>query len=101
MVRFERPTEDEREAIWRSVLPKELPVEYIDYKYLKSNFDFSGAQIKNTVLNAVFLAAEEDEPLAMKHIVNAALIEIKKEKISNLREALGVYSDMVPELDLD
>ncbi len=101
LVRFERPTEDEREAIWRSVIPKELPVERIDFKYLKSNFDFSGAQIKNTIFNAAFLAAEEDEPMGMTHIARAALIEIKKEKISNLREALGIYADMVPELDLN
>lgn len=46
--------------------------------FLAKQFEFSGAVIKNVVLNAVFLAASDDKPLGMEHIIKSIIREYQK-----------------------
>ena len=94
-VHFPLPDETTRREIWMSAFPDEVPQEGIDYDYLASQFEFSGGQIKNVVLNAIFFAAAEDEAVQMKHMVKAIKLELTKDKKVSFQDALGEYAHIV------
>ena len=58
-----------RGQIWRSAFGKNVPMVDIDFDYLARQFDLAGGAIKNIVLNATFLAADEGSPVTMRHIL--------------------------------
>lgn len=93
-VHFPLPDETTRKEIWKSSIPVEVPQEGIDYDYLASQFEFSGGQIKNVVLNAVFFAAAEQKALQMKHLVKALKLELTKDKKISFQESLGTYAHL-------
>jgi hypothetical protein len=77
VVHFPFPDERQREAIWRSVLPAALPRAALDERRL-AQLHMAGGGIRNVALNAAFIAAERDEPLAMAHLLQAAHAEAGK-----------------------
>lgn len=93
-VHFPLPDEATRKEIWKSSIPQEVPQQNIDYDYLASQFEFSGGQIKNVVLNAVFFAAAEQKILQMQHLVKALKMELTKEKKISFQESLGAYAHL-------
>ena len=73
-----------------------VPKGDIDFDYLAKQFEFSGGQIKNIILNAVFLAAAEESSVSMTHIIRAISLDLMKDKkISFSREDLGMYAYLV------
>ena len=95
-VHFSLPDEKTREEIWRSTFSPEVPRGDIDYEYLARQFEFSGGQIKNIVLNAVFLAAAEDSEVTMKHMVRAISLDLVKDKqVSFSGEEFGEYAYLI------
>jgi SpoVK/Ycf46/Vps4 family AAA+-type ATPase len=59
---FDMPTSEQREAIWRSLLPERLPLtEDVNVKSLAEEFEFSGGYIKNAVLCAANTVAQRPE----------------------------------------
>ena len=57
----------------------ELPTgEDIDIKWLAEQFELSGSNIKNVILNAAFLAASKGEVVCMCHIIRALRAEYRK-----------------------
>lgn len=91
-VHFPLPDEETRKEIWKSSFSKEVPQENIDYEYLARQFEFSGGQIKNVVLNAIFFAAADEEAVQMKHLIKAVKRELTKDKKISFQEALGEYA---------
>ena len=77
VVRFPFPDREERADIWRRVFPAEAPVEGIDDAAL-AELSLAGGNIRNVALFAAFLAADEDEPIAMRHLARAARTECAK-----------------------
>jgi ATP-dependent 26S proteasome regulatory subunit len=72
--------------------PKEAPIaEDVDFKFLAEKFSVSGGNIKNIVLSAAFLAAEQAKKIGMEQIVKAAKYELKKMGKICLKEDLGEY----------
>ena len=70
-----------------------MPVDgELDLEYLASQFELSGALIKNTVMSAAFLAADEGEAVNMRHILRAVRKQLSKQGRVLLREDLGKYS---------
>jgi ATP-dependent 26S proteasome regulatory subunit len=60
VVEFPFPDESLREQIWRAHFPTEAPrEEEIDFSFLARQFKLTGGNIKNIVLSAAFLAAQE------------------------------------------
>ena len=58
-LRFDLPEAEEREQLWRAMLPREAPVEAnIDFASLARRYEMSGGYIRNAVLRAAFLAAD-------------------------------------------
>jgi SpoVK/Ycf46/Vps4 family AAA+-type ATPase len=79
-IEFLPPRPQERLAIWqRALLPAgEAILGEIDFAYLAERVIMTGAEIKNTVLSAAFLAKAEDSRIGMRHIFIAAQREMEK-----------------------
>ncbi|MCR5748284.1 MAG: ATP-binding protein [Lachnospiraceae bacterium] len=94
VVFFENPDEAERKEIWESCLTDSIPHEELDFDYLASQFkEFTGSIIKTVFLNACSLAASENKPLSMKHLIRA--IRSENEKTSTVSfsvDVLGKYA---------
>ena len=76
---FPLPGERERARIWRVVLPPALPVDGdVDLDFLARRFAVSGGNIRNAALAAAFLAADEDAPVGMRHLVHGVRREFQK-----------------------
>lgn len=92
IIPFTFPQQEQRRALWEKVFPKEMPLqEDIDREYLASNFELSGAAIKNIALNAAFMAASMQEFTGMKHVMASLQQEYKKSGKTLGREELKEY----------
>jgi AAA+ superfamily predicted ATPase len=79
VVEFPFPEEDYRLRIWRSLLPDEAPVDGdLDLDFLARKLQLAGGSIKNILVAAAFLAAEDGGVIGMKHLVKAAWKEMRK-----------------------
>ncbi len=95
IMQFSIPTADVRKKIWESCFPVSMPVsDDIDTDYLAQQFDFAGANIKNIVLSAAFLAVSENKPVHMRHIIMSIENEYLKFQKHVLPGEFGKYSEM-------
>lgn len=92
IIKFPFPDAEQREQLWRSVLPDKLPCEELDLPFLAKTFELAGGPIKNIVLTAAYLAAEEQSSVTMKHMIEAAVQEYKKTGKLLMKERLGQYA---------
>lgn len=76
-VDFSRPDADAREQIWREMFAGSTPTEEIDYSFL-GGLALTGGSIKNAVQSAAFLAAADDSPITMAHVLPAVKREFDK-----------------------
>ena len=75
-VRFPTPSAEERARLWRALLPAEAPVaDPIDFDDLSERFAMSGGHIRNAVMRAAFLAAEDGGVITTGHLAHAARLE--------------------------
>ena len=92
LVEFPFPDAEYREKMWRAVFPTPMPVATgIDYRYLAESFQFSGSSIKNVAVAAAFLAARDDTPVGMEHVLRAVLAEARKAGMNIMKEDLKEY----------
>ncbi|NEO83621.1 MAG: ATP-binding protein [Spirulina sp. SIO3F2] len=77
VLNFPYPKPTERSKIWARVFPRATPTHALDVELL-GQLDVTGGNIKAIALNAAFIAAEQDEPVKMKHILAAARMEYLK-----------------------
>jgi len=77
MVQFPFPNQEQRLEIWRRIFPPQLPTQALDFQQL-AQLNVTGGNIRNIALNAAFLAADEDTPVAMGHLLRAAKTEYSK-----------------------
>ncbi len=96
VVHFPFPDARMREEIYRRMIPREAPMaEDIDLGFIAERFALSGGHIKNIVLSAAFMAAAENGEIEMKHILRAAVEELKKNGIVVVWEELREYADLL------
>jgi hypothetical protein len=82
MIDFPMPNDKERYRIWKGLFPTEAEVDTdIKFDKLATNFELSGGEIRNTVLAAAYLAANQHTAIGMSHIKKA----LKRELIKNGR----------------
>jgi ATP-dependent 26S proteasome regulatory subunit len=75
-VNFPFPEPEDRKKLWRVMLPDQAAVaQDIDYDYLSNKYEMSGGYIRNAVLRAAFLAADDQSPITMRHMMRAANLE--------------------------
>jgi len=80
VVHFPFPDHTQRSNIWRGIFPAGMPTNGIDYDKL-ARLNIAGGQIRNIALHAAFLAAGEEQPVGMAHLLRAAHGEyVKLEK---------------------
>ncbi len=94
IVEFPFPDEVARERIWRGHFPAEAPREDdIDYAFLAKQFNLTGGNIRNIVVNAAFLAAQEGSAIGMRHLIGALRGEFQKQGKLVLKTELGTYAE--------
>jgi SpoVK/Ycf46/Vps4 family AAA+-type ATPase len=95
-IEFPFPEEEYRYKIWNSLFPKEAPVSNdIDFEFLAKKFMIAGGNIKNIIVNAAFLAAEDSAVITMDHIIRATRREFQKMgKVCSPSE-FGKYYEMI------
>jgi AAA+ superfamily predicted ATPase len=77
-VRFPMPDQDERVRIWRALIPTRAPRAHeIDFDKLASTYAMSGGHIRNAVLRAAFLAADEVGVIDTSRLTRAAQLEFE------------------------
>jgi hypothetical protein len=77
VITFPFPDQFHREAIWRRIFPALTPTEGLDPALL-ARLNVAGGNIRNIALQAAFLAAEDAEPVRMRHLLRAARTECAK-----------------------
>ena len=77
IVPFSFPDVGQRELIWRRIFPPATPIVGLDFEKL-ARLNMTGGSIRNTALNAAFLAADAGEAVGMKHILRAARSDYAK-----------------------
>jgi AAA+ superfamily predicted ATPase len=78
-INFPAPEEPERLEIWRRTFPPEVPrASDLDLAFLARKLKITGGNIRNIVLAAAFLAAEQRTSIAMRHLLQAARYELQK-----------------------
>ena len=96
VVRFPFPDANLRKEIYRRTVPAKAPLsDDIDWDFIAEKFELSGGHIKNIVLSAAFMAAQEDAPIGMSQLLRAAVGEMKKNDIVVVREELRQYADLL------
>ncbi len=94
VIHFESPDAATRRAIWEGCITDDVPHEEIDLDYLAEQFStFTGSIIKTVFLNACCLAASQDKPLSMSHLLRSIRLELEKTStVTFSADALGKYS---------
>ena len=77
LIEFPFPDRAARELLWRGVFPEETPLGELDWDGL-ARMEVSGGSIRTIAVNAAFMAASEDEPVEMSHVMRAARREYAK-----------------------
>jgi SpoVK/Ycf46/Vps4 family AAA+-type ATPase len=96
VVEFPFPDEVLREQIWNGHFPTNAPRdEDIDFKFLARQFKVTGGNIKNIVLNAAFLAAQESKPINMSHLILSTKAEFQKLGKLCVKADFGKYYDLL------
>jgi hypothetical protein len=79
LAEFPFPEEPERLEIWKRTFPPQAPRSAdIDLPFLARKLKIAGGNIRNIILAAAFLAAEEQDAICMRHLVRAAGYEFQK-----------------------
>lgn len=101
MIEFPAPDLENRKKLWQSVIPKKLPVKGdLDFDFLAQHFEMSGSQIKNSMINGAFLAADRwEDGVGMKEILQAVIKELAKSGRKLNSKDLGEYSLLLGEAD--
>ena len=80
VIEFPRPDVQMRERLWRGMLDGGLPLsEDIDFGFLSRQFDNSGGDIRNMVLDAALMAAAGDQMIDMALLLRAAARQMMKQ----------------------
>ena len=93
VVKFIKPDENTRLALWKSILPETMKVEDdLDYEFFAENFELSGSRIKSILYSAMYMAASQGRELTNKDVVIAMKYEFEKDGVLNDTSKFGRYS---------
>ncbi|MCO5247258.1 MAG: ATP-binding protein [Anaerolineae bacterium] len=79
VVDFPFPQAAERQRIWRTLMPPNLPCAAdVDFHLLAQRFELSGGNIRNILVSAAYLAADNGQVVTMEHLLHGARRELQK-----------------------
>ncbi|MBP9202807.1 MAG: AAA family ATPase [Kofleriaceae bacterium] len=77
-IRLPAPEQAQRAQLWEALLPARAAVTGpINFAALARAFPMSGGYIKNAVLRAAYLAADEGSPITAAHLTRAGQLELE------------------------
>jgi hypothetical protein len=80
VVEFPRPDVAARLRLWRGVFTAETPLAPdVDLEFLAEQFEATGGDIRTIAIDAAFLAADADRPIAMADLVRAMARQMRKD----------------------
>jgi SpoVK/Ycf46/Vps4 family AAA+-type ATPase len=91
VVQFPFPDFAERAEIWNRVFPQATPTAELDVARL-AGLNVSGGNIRNIALGAAFVAADENVPVTMVHLLRAARAEYAKLERPLTESEIGGWS---------
>jgi vesicle-fusing ATPase len=91
VVQFPFPDFAERAEIWKRVFPQATPTAQLDVARL-ARLNVSGGNIRNIALGAAFVAADENKPVTMAHLLRAARAEYAKLERPLTESEIGGWS---------
>jgi hypothetical protein len=101
IIDFPSPDVEQRAMLWRVKLRPELPQsDDIDIPFLAERFKLSGAEIRNVVVTAAYLAGEAGTPVGMRELVRGLLAEHRKMGRFLQPSQLGPHAHLLREHDL-
>jgi ATP-dependent 26S proteasome regulatory subunit len=77
VIQFPFPNLNQRTEIWKRIFPQQTPLKDLDERKI-ARLNVAGGNIRNIALNAAFLAADQNRPVTMGDIQNAAQTEYTK-----------------------
>ncbi len=96
IVDFPMPEDDDRHRLWEQHLRPGLPrAGDVDLDFLARAFKISGGNIRNIVLAAAFLAAEDSRPVEMADLIRATEREYRKLGHLVVETEFGPYYELV------
>jgi SpoVK/Ycf46/Vps4 family AAA+-type ATPase len=79
IVDFPFPDEKQRLNIWKVLFPPDVPRDKdIEFVSLAKRFKLSGGSIRNIIVSASFLAANEGNSVANRHLLHGVRRELQK-----------------------
>lgn len=81
IIKFSKPTIEERKKLWTQTLPKNIKVEKEIIHQLASNYELTGAQIVSAIMHASLLAlGENSDSLSKGNLLKGVKAEYEKEE---------------------
>ncbi|MBI9043747.1 MAG: ATP-binding protein [Anaerolineaceae bacterium] len=79
IVDFPFPDEEYRKRIWEVLIPTNLPTEGdFDLDLMSKRFKVAGGSIRNIIVSAAFVAADNGSKVTMKHLLHGTRREFQK-----------------------
>jgi AAA+ superfamily predicted ATPase len=77
-IEFPMPDEKERAELWRRMVPRSASVgNDVDYRSLARSYELAGGNIRNALLRAAFLAADQGQSITMDILQRAVKLEYR------------------------
>ncbi len=77
-IEFPMPNAQERVELWQRMMPKTASVSPdVDYAKLATSYELAGGNIRNAMLRAAFLAAEQGQSITMAILQHAVKLEYR------------------------
>lgn len=72
MVHFQLPDAATRQLLWDKAFPKKAPAEVdLALDYFAEHFELSGSEIKECMIHAAYMAAQEHSAIGNRHVIEA------------------------------
>ncbi len=96
VIDFPDPDEPARLALWRHLVGNALPLaDDVDLSFCAKAFELSGGNIRNVVVTAAYLAAEDGTDVTMRHLVLGVQREFRKLGRLCVPSEFGAYAPLV------
>jgi hypothetical protein len=78
-VDFPFPEKNDRLEIWKTLFPPGIPQNKdLDFDFMAEKFKLAGGNIRNIIINAAYLAADDGQFVTMEHLLHGARRELQK-----------------------
>jgi len=96
IINFSFPSAQERYKLWTSILPKEAKIDKnVDFEFFANEFELSGSNIKEILVNSAYIAVSQNKPISNIHIIQAIKNNFIKQGKVLLKSDFKEYSDLL------